>query len=208
MTLTATGNTESIYRKERFNQMSEVKKPVATVKASFHTAPAVKEAETAVKAAEAKKEKTEKKAPAAKKAETETAAVKKAAVTEVKAAPAKKAAPAEKKVAPAAEKKEEKKVAVRKTTAAKKAEPAKKAAPVKKEAAPAKKAEAVKAEVVLQWGGNDYTQERLVQSAKDVWQYDLGRDVADFKSVELYVKPEDGKVYAVVNGTEDLSFNI
>lgn len=152
--------------------MSEVKKPVATVKASFHTAPAVKEAETAVKAAEAKKEKTEKKAPAAKKAETETAAVKKAAVTEVKAAPAKKAAP------------------------------------VKKEAAPAKKAEAVKAEVVLQWGGNDYTQERLVQSAKDVWQYDLGRDVADFKSVELYVKPEDGKVYAVVNGTEDLSFNI
>jgi len=186
--------------------MSEVKKPVATVKASFHTAPAVKEAETAVKAAEAKKEKTEKKAPAAKKAETETAAVKKAAVTEVKAAPAKKSA--EKKAAPAAEKKEEKKVAVRKTTAAKKAEPAKKAAPVKKEAAPAKKAEAVKAEVVLQWGGNDYTQERLVQSAKDVWQYDLGRDVADFKSVELYVKPEDGKVYAVVNGTEDLSFNI
>ena len=79
------------------------------------------------------------------------------------------------------------------------------AAPAK--AAPEKKEE-LKAEVTLQFNGNDYTAERLIQSAKDVWQYDMGRDVADFKSVKIFVKPDDRKAYAVVNETEQLSFDI
>ena len=88
----------------------------------------------------------------------------------------------------------------------------KKAAPVKKAAekkAPAKKAaKAVQTEVVLQWNGNDYTADRLTQSAKDVWQYDLGRDAKDINSIALYVKPEESTVYAVINGTEELKFSI
>ena len=64
------------------------------------------------------------------------------------------------------------------------------------------------AEVVLQWNGNDYTYDRLLQSAKDVWQYDQGKNVADFKKAVIYVKPEEGKAYVVVNDTDELSFDI
>lgn len=99
-----------------------------------------------------------------------------------------------------------------------------KAAPVKEEKAeavkaPAKKAAAkpaakkaakaeVKVSVNVQFGGKSYTTEDLVKIAKDVWRYDLKQKVADFKSVELYVKPEDGMTYYVINGKEAGSFYI
>ncbi len=61
----------------------------------------------------------------------------------------------------------------------------------------------MKANVVLQFGAEkSYTTEALVKIAKDVWKYDLGRKVADFKSVDLYVKPEESKAYYVINGGE------
>ena len=72
----------------------------------------------------------------------------------------------------------------------------------------AEKKAPVAAEVVLQWNGNDYTYDRLLQSAKDVWQYDQGKNVADFKKAVIYVKPEEGKAYVVVNDTDELSFDI
>ena len=175
--------------------MSTKKKPVATVKANFNskgTAP-VKEA---AKAEETKKVVKEENV-VEKKAEKKTVAVKEP----VKAEPAKKAEPV---------KAEEKKTAPVKTTE-KKAEPAKKAEPVKteeKKAAPAKKAAKIEAEVILQFGGNDYTYDRLLQSAKDVWQYDQGKNVADFKTAQIYVKPEERKAYVVVNGQDELSFDI
>ena len=117
-------------------------------------------------------------------------------------------------------KKEEKKVvkkAEKKAVPAVKAEEKKAVPAVKaeeKKAVPAvkaeKKAPAAKAaaEVVLQWNGNDYTYDRLLQSAKDVWQYDQGKNVADFKKAVIYVKPEEGKAYVVVNDTDELSFDI
>lgn len=86
--------------------------------------------------------------------------------------------------------------------------PAKKAAtkaPVKKAAAkaPAKKAAtkaaAVTAVVNFQFAGKSYTTEDLVKIAKDVWVYDLNKDLKDFKTVELYVKPEESTAYYVVN---------
>ena len=86
----------------------------------------------------------------------------------------------------------------------KKAAPAKKA-PAKK--APVKKAEA-KAVVHLQFDGKSYTNDDLIKIAKVVWKYDLGNKPADFKSVELYVKPEDSRVYYVVNGEITGSFAI
>lgn len=115
------------------------------------------------------------------KAEVKTTPVK----AEVKAAPAK----AEVKAAPA--------------KAAKK--PAAKKAAAKK---PAAKATDVKVSVNVQFGGKSYTTEDLVKIAKDVWKYDLKQKAADFKSVELYVKPEDGMTYYVINGKEAGSFYI
>ncbi len=82
----------------------------------------------------------------------------------------------------------------------KKAEPAKKA-PAKK--APAKKAAAKKAEMKsamhIQFGGKSYAQEDLMKIAKDVWKYDLKQKAGDLTNVELYVKPEENKVYYVMN---------
>ena len=144
-------------------------------------------------------------------------------------APAAKKAAAPKKVSAAgkeAVKKETIKTATRKTAARKapaKEEPAREeaaaveAAPAVKEEekpakAPAKRGPKKKAEVVgnvtVQFAGKSYSTEELVKIAKDVWKYDLGRDEADFKSVELYVKPEESSVYYVVNGDVTGSFNI
>ena len=198
-------------RKERFG-MSTEKKPTATVKASFIS---TKTEDTKVPAKKEEKKvekKTEKKVVAVKAEEKKAVPAVKA--EEKKAVPAvkaeeKKAVPAvkaeEKKAVPAvkAEKKAPAAKAEKKTPAAK----AEKKAPAAKaeKKAPAAKAAA---EVVLQWNGNDYTYDRLLQSAKDVWQYDQGKNVADFKKAVIYVKPEEGKAYVVVNDTDELSFDI
>ena len=133
--------------------------------------------------------------------------------TEDTKVPAKKE---EKKVEKKTEKKvvavkaEEKKAVPAVKAEEKKAVPAVKAEKKAPAAKTEKKAPAAKAaaEVVLQWNGNDYTYDRLLQSAKDVWQYDQGKNVADFKKAVIYVKPEEGKAYVVVNDTDELSFDI
>ena len=112
------------------------------------------------------------------KEETKTEAVKEAPKAETKKSAAKKTT-----------KKESKKAAAEKTTKTR----AKKAA---------------EAEVVIQFAGNDYTTERLVGIAKDVWQYDLNREPADFKTVKLYVKMEEQIVYYVINDEVSGSFGI
>ena len=113
---------------------------------------------------------------------TEEAAVKKtAAKATAKKAPAKKAETAEAAV----------KTAAKKTTTTR-----------------TKKAAAVKETISIQFAGKDYTTEQLVKSAKDIWEFDLKKDPADFKEVQLYVKPEEAKAYYVINGTESGSFDI
>ncbi len=138
----------------------------------------------------------------------------------VETAPAKVEAPAKKEVAKKeapAKKEAAKKAAPVKKEAAKKAAPvkkeaAKKAAPAKKEVAkkeaPAKKAAAKKEAIYVQFAGKSYSNEELLKIAKDVWVYDMGQKVADMKSVEIYVKPEESMAYFVVNGTENGSFMI
>ena len=174
--------------------MSTEKKPTATVKASFIS---TKTEDTKVPA-----KKEEKKV--VKKAEKKAVAVK---AEEKKAVPAVKAE--EKKAVPAV-KAEEKKAVPAVKAEEKKAVPAAKDEKKAPAAKAEKKAPAAKAaaEVVLQWNGNDYTYDRLLQSAKDVWQYDQGKNVADFKKAVIYVKPEEGKAYVVVNDTDELSFDI
>ena len=132
------------------------------------------------------------------KAVAEVKAEVKAEEVKVEKAVAKKAV-AKKAVAKKAEK-----PAAEKKVAAKKAEKPAVAKKAEKKVA-AKKAE--KANVTIQFAGKSFSQDELVKIAKDVWQYDLKKDVADLKDIELYVKPEECKVYYVMNG-ESGSFDI
>ena len=116
-------------------------------------------------------------------------------------------APVEEKKAPA------KRTCAKKTTKAAekevvKEENAEEKAPAKK--APAKKAakKELKSEITVQYSGKSYSDEELMNIAKDVWRFDLKKKVTDLVSVELYVKPEENMVYYVFNGTESGSFNI
>ena len=120
---------------------------------------------------------------------------------------------AEKKETPAkkeaAKKVPAKKAPVKKAAAAKK-EPAVKET-VKKAAAPEKTEEVkaeVKATVNFQFSGKSYTPDDLLNICKDVWKYDLNGKEEDFKSVELYVKPEENTTYYVINGDVTGSFFI
>lgn len=73
--------------------------------------------------------------------------------------------------------------------------------------APAKKTD-VKVNVNVQFSGKSYTTEELVKIAKDVWKYDLKQKVSDFKSVDLYIKPEENLAYYVINDEVAGSFLI
>lgn len=155
-------------------KMSTVKKVAETVKetVAVEKKPAVK---TVAKKATAKKE------------ETKAAVVE--AVVEVKEEVKK---PVEKKVATkkatakaAEEKKPAAKKAVAKTTATKK--PA------------TKKAAKTDVKVAIQFADKNYTAEDLAKIANDVWVYDYGKDASELKDVQLYVKPEESKVYYVFN---------
>ncbi len=87
------------------------------------------------------------------------------------------------------------------TTATKK--PGRKPSAKTAEKKPAEKKTAVKKElksdITVQFGGKSYTQEELVQIAKDVWKYDLNQKASDLTSIELYVKPEEHVAYYVMN---------
>ena len=135
--------------------------------------------------------------PRKKKAET-------APVAEVKAevvAEAVKEAAAE---APAAEKATKKPAAKKKAASTAKKNAAKKAAPVK-EATPAKTAAAKKAptkkadpkiKVKVQFGEAEYDIDEITKKVAKAYKKSVKGNV---KTVEIYVKPEDGAAYYVVN---------
>lgn len=75
-----------------------------------------------------------------------------------------------------------------------------------KKATTTKKAATKKEEVTVEFAGKAYTTEQLVQIAKDVWKYDLGRKATEFKTVKIYVKPEECQAYYVVNDEVTGSF--
>ena len=102
------------------------------------------------------------------------AEVKPEAVTEVAAEAAPKAA---------------EKKAVRKTAAAAKKAPAKKAAETAVE---------TKTTIILEYCGRQVTENTMIAGAKQVWA-EAGHTEA-IETMELYVKPEDGAVYCVING--------
>ena len=89
----------------------------------------------------------------------------------------------------------EEKGAVEEKTAAKKSTTAKKTTAAKKNAE-----SSVKANIELQFGDKSVSYDALVQDAKNKYQYDMGGDADKIKSIELYVKPEEYKVYFVIDG--------
>lgn len=108
--------------------------------------------------------------------------------------PAKTEAPVAEAVKP--EEKPASKAAEKKTSEKK---PASKAAEKKPAAKKTVAKKELKSEITVQFDGKSYTQEELVQIARDVWKYDLNQKVSDLTSVELYVKPEERVAYYVMN---------
>lgn len=123
------------------------------------------------------------KKPVATLTKTETKAAEKA--VEVKAAPAAEVKASEEKAAAPAKK------AAAKTTAKKET------APKAPKAATAKAKKEVK--IAVQFADKSYTSEDLASIANDVWVYDYGKKASELKDVQLYVKPEESKVYYVFN---------
>ena len=130
-----------------------------------------------------------------------------AKATEVKAAVAEKKEEVKKVAAPAKKTAAPKKAAAKKVAAPAKKTAAPKKAVAKKAAAPAKKT-AVSAEVMLQFAEKEYTQESLLKIAKDVWTYDYDKKASELKKVQLFVKPEESKVYYVFNDDITGAFDI
>ena len=83
-----------------------------------------------------------------------------------------------------------------------------KEAPEKKAAAkkaPAKKAAAkkeIKIKTYVQYMGRQVEEKDMIAAVKKSWTKAYGKKVGDIKDIALYIKPEDGAVYYVVNGTD------
>lgn len=137
------------------------------------------------------------------------ASIKTPVVTEAKTeakAEVKKAVVAKKPAVKKAPVKDAKKPAVKKAEAPAKKAPAKKATAAKKPAAKKvatkEAAPALKANIVLQYADKNVTYDTLKENAENVYQFDMGKNVADIKKLDLYVKPEENTVYFVVNDKE------
>ncbi len=89
-------------------------------------------------------------------------------------------------------------------------EPAKKETTKKEMAKNTEKEEqtGLKTEIHVQFADQSLAQEDLERIAKDIWQYDLNQDVNDLNSLKLYVKPEERRVYYVMNEDQTGSFGI
>ena len=106
---------------------------------------------------------------------TKTAAVQKT----VKAEPVKAAAKAPAAEKPAAKKPAAKKTASKKTSA-------------KKD---------IKVKAIVEYYGKQVEEKEIIASVKKAWTKS-GRKVGEIKSIDLYIKPEEGAVYYVINGVD------
>ena len=95
-----------------------------------------------------------------------------------------KAAKAEPAKTSAAEKPAAKKTAAKKTTARKTS--------VKKD---------IKGNAVVEYYGKQVEEKDMIASVKKAWTKS-GRKVGEIKSIDLYIKPEEGAVYYVINGID------
>ncbi|MBR5116710.1 MAG: hypothetical protein IK096_06550 [Lachnospiraceae bacterium] len=99
--------------------------------------------------------------------------------------------------------------------ATKKATPAKKTAKTtakkpaaKKTARKIQNAGAFKSTVVLQYGEKSVPYDDLVKTVKDVWTKQFKKKIIDIESIDLYIKPEENKVYFVINNETHGDFDL
>lgn len=119
-------------------------------------------------------------------ATTNTKTTVKTAEAEVKKT-ATKTTPVKTESKPAAKAVETKTKAVKKTTVAK---------TTRKPAA--KKGTEVKADVFVQFGGKEFSEEAIMSKVVAAWEAE-GKKASAIKRAKLYIKPEDGKAYYVIN---------
>ena len=166
--------------------MKEAKKTVAAKAEEVKAVEKAVEKKTAETAAEVKKAVEKEVKPAEKKtADTPAKTTKKVADT---------AAKTTKKAADTAAKTAKKAADTAAKTAKKAADSAAKT--VRKAAA---KKTAVKQTISLQYLGKDIKTEDLMEAVRNIWTGDLGKDAADLKTINLYLKPEDNAAYYVIN---------
>ena len=119
-------------------------------------------------------------------ATTNTKTTVKTAEAEVKKT-ATKTTPVKTESKPAAKAVETKTKAAKKTTVAK---------TTRKPAA--KKGTEVKADVFVQFGGKEFSEEAIMSKVVAAWEAE-GKTASAIKRAKLYIKPEDGKAYYVIN---------
>ena len=65
----------------------------------------------------------------------------------------------------------------------------------------------MKSNVYVEFYGEQVSQTDIIEEAKKLWK-DSGKKPADLKSLQLYIKPEDDRVYYVFNDDISGSFSI
>ena len=88
------------------------------------------------------------------------------------------------------------------------AKPAAKKTAAKKPAAKKAAATTVKTKIELQYADKNVSYDDIVKNAKNYWVKTLGKAAADLKTIDLYVTPEENRVYYVANGKEVGSFEL
>lgn len=85
----------------------------------------------------------------------------------------------------------------------------KKAAPTKETVnTPEEKAEkSTSINVYYQFNGIEITEQEITQRIKDNWT-NAGHKISEIKELNMYIKPEDKKVYYLINGSEQGSIEL
>ena len=60
----------------------------------------------------------------------------------------------------------------------------------------------IKEQMILQYNGRDVALDAIGANIKKQWK-DAGRKVSNLAELDIYVKPEEGKAYYVINKTEE-----
>ena len=69
-----------------------------------------------------------------------------------------------------------------------------------------KKAVVANTDVYVQFMGKELVAKEVVAAVKKSWMDANGKKEEDIKDVKVYIKPEEGKAYYVVNGESEGSF--
>ncbi|MBQ1457543.1 MAG: hypothetical protein IIZ20_03490 [Butyrivibrio sp.] len=80
--------------------------------------------------------------------------------------------------------------------------------PAAKKTVTKKATASVKTKIELQYAEKNISYDDIVKNAKEFWTLELGNKAEDLKSLDLYVKPEENRVYYVANGKETGSFEL